>query len=538
MKKLSLLLFCLPFFACNSEKISPAALENLKREIMPASLNNELFKKIATVPQEFSVDTKKDTSLTCKNGTVVSIPQNCFLDENGDAVSGDVKIKVVEALSMSDFLKNNLQTYSDGKLLESAGMIYIDASANNKPLLLKDSSSLHIEMPTDFKGPDYKIFTGKYDSAGNMNWSESGTIDEGMVPLPLSVFNYRYYTKYKFKESSPIIYLDSIEFQKNSKYENTWVATEEFEGRFWWMSILSYQYYGEYNYHRLWKVDTSKTEYGKEYEITHPLIDIYLSNTAKPLWYADSLCWVLTRSNEIKDSIEYCKTEKWSKLMNSGFGWEGSGVFYNFYKEHLTFALKYDPRGVDMKLSNAKDLLMNKGLGEKEAYQQVLIYKSRQKIIEARNNRKQIADEKKKGQGAVTKAFKVAFDAQQLGWYNVDHFLSDPSAKEVELFVDIKDDGLDYCDLSLILPGRNAAINAVPEGKGRYNFSCKKGGKSTLPVGDNAILIAMSTKKGIPYFVQRPIKITESQHFEMQLEKSSWKNVDSTLQTLFRPPNG
>jgi hypothetical protein len=457
----------------------------------------------------------------------------------------NVMIKVVEVLSMPDFLKNNMNTLSNEKLLESAGMIYVDASHDGKPLAIKNGNALHIEMPADRKAPGYKIFNGQYDSFGNMNWvvNENDSIDEGMIPLPLDLFDYKYYTKYKFTtERNYIWWMDSVQLQNDKKYENTYIATEDFERRFNSMN-LNFAWWGEYPDGVWWgeeqadgSIKSNHTrEMGKVYDIFHPVLDIYLANIDKPLWYSDSLAYSFLKKKEIHDSVEYYKVNKWNGLNQI---WYNSISFNYFLGLHTTFVKKYDPKGVDMTQGNAKELLMQKGWNEIEAYNQMLIYKSRQRIANKREEEKRIAKESVNNQAIISKAFQVSFQAKELGWYNVDHFYNDPSAKPVEFFVDVDQDSLDFCDVTLILPRLNASISAVPEGNGRYNFSKETGGKSILPLGQYVILVAMSSKNHVYYFFQQQIQIAEKQTIKVKLEKMDQAELDSALVNLFKPGVG
>ena len=109
MKKIIFASFLVLAFGCNENKETtnsiPADEAFMNREITPAIANNDLFKHLASTPQEFTVDLKRDTSIVCKNGTAISFPENCFVDKEGNVVNEKVDIKVVEVLSMSDFLK-------------------------------------------------------------------------------------------------------------------------------------------------------------------------------------------------------------------------------------------------------------------------------------------------------------------------------------------------------------------------------------------------------------------------------------------------
>jgi hypothetical protein len=545
VKKINLVLISLFVFACNRHNSVPKASAFQNLEIIPAATNNALSKHLSAPPQEFIIDLSKDTSIVCKNGTVISFLANSLVDKNGKIANEKINVKVVEVLSLEDFLKNNMNTTSDGKLLESEGMVYLDASCDGKPLTIKKGSEVTIEMPTLEKKSGYKVFNGEYDSLGNMNWKENdkSSIDERMIPLPLDLFTYNYHTKYKFTtERNYVWWMDSLQLQNEKKYENTFVATEEFEQRFLEIEITSIFYWGEYPNGVWWSATETdgtikpyyRREYGKVYDIFHPVLDIYLANTDKPLWVSDSLAYCFLKKKEINDSIEYYKVNKWNGMNQINYG---SFSFQYFLSQHLTSIQQYDPKGVDLSQSNAKELLMKKGLSEREAFNQILIYKSRERIINRRKEVKRLIEEDPSRDYPILKTSSVSFQVKQLGWYSVGKFYNDAFAKEVEFFVDENNDSLDFCDVTLLMPG-SSAINAIPIGNGRFVFSKTKDGKSVLPIGGFAYLVAMSSKNNQYYFFQQWLNISEKQDLKINLKKMNQAQLDSSLVDLFKPGQG
>lgn len=522
------ILLPLTLFSCNSgQDINKARNEPVERQqIIPNEQVNELFNKISTPPQKFNISLKKDTSITCENGTVISIPKGSFIDGKGNIIDENITIEIVEAFSLADFLRYNLQTLSNGHLLESAGMIFIDAKTNNEPLTLEENSALYVELPSNNKLPEFRIFNGKHDETGNINWTETSEIDEGLIPLPLSEFDYTYFTKFVFNEEyKPLKYLDSIQLNKNASFENTFISTLEFESRFNEFHSDYWYYWENYNSN----LSTAPIKTKRPYSINCPLIAIYTENLDKPLWYCDSLAYSYLKKREIEDSIIYYKSNEWTGTNQIFY----SSYAFNWYsKQRLDKVKKFDDKGVDMSQSNAKDQLIKKGYSEKTAYEQILIFNSRNRIIKQRKEQKRISKERNDNQNKITKAFTVAFNVTKLGWVNVDKFYEDPTSKEVELIVNTTIDSVDFCDLTLLIPNRNVAINAINSGKNRYCFTKKETQYKKLPVGETAILIAMSSKNGQPYFAVQTFIIKEKQNIELQINKSTWTEINGALAKL------
>ncbi len=533
MKNIIYLFFCLAIISCGVSEGDKKRIEIEDRQVFAEKNANELFEKIATPSERFTLDIKSDTALVCKNGTIISIPKDGFMDKDGNVVSQNVTIEVVEALSLNDFLRNDLQTVSGNRLLQSAGMIYIDASVGDQALTLKENTSLQVEFPAPFVDSDFKVFTGKHDDQGNINWQEEEDIDERMIPFPLKELDLKYYTAYRFVDGRlPIEYMDSS-IINDPKYEGTYIATLEFQRRFnmlgvnyieWWEGHEKYM-------NSLKKGDWRKylTKHGVIHKIICPPIEMYLNNIDKPLWYTDSLVFDFLEERRIRDSTRFANSELY-KEKGHHYMWYYLDTYYqDFFKQKLTHPKSYDPKGVNMDLPNAKESLIAKGYSPKEAYEQLLIYRTRERIIKQRREEKRIAKEKQDYQAKISKTYSAAFNIDQLGWINVDRFFDDPNAKEVELFVQTLNDSLDFCNLTLLLPDRSVAINGIQMINGNYRFTQEEGMYSKLPLGEKAIVVAMSSKNGRPYFGMQALEIKEKQDIELVVEESTWIEIEERL---------
>lgn len=348
-------LFIVVLLSCNSDNKETKSEENQQpvftRNYISDVKSNKLFEQLAVEPQRFQINLEKDTIIVGEGGVQISIPENSFVDKNGNVVTQDITLEIIEASSIEDYIRNDLQTISNGKLLQSAGMIYIDAKSNGESIFIDGNSPLNVKMPTSVYAEGYKIFEGDHDTNGNINWEESETIDDLLTPIPMSEFDYKYYTKYTFPtKMSYIKYLDSAELS-SVKYENTFIATEEFERRFRSMGVDAYYWWEEYE--TGYGVDRI---YGEEYLIQCPLLEVYLQNLDKPLWYSDSIAYDIFRNKEIKDSTE--RNLGWEEDVVI---WYGAEFYKKYYDQRLTNVKIFDPRGVDVSQPNAMKKLMETG---------------------------------------------------------------------------------------------------------------------------------------------------------------------------------
>lgn len=116
------------------------------------------------VNQRYIIDTKNESTIVCAEGTKIVIKAGTFKEDS-------VLLEVKEFYDMDDIILNNLATVSDGNLLETKGMLYINATS--KGFDVKPSIPIDISMKNneDTLNKDYKIFSGNSDENGNLNWT-------------------------------------------------------------------------------------------------------------------------------------------------------------------------------------------------------------------------------------------------------------------------------------------------------------------------------------------------------------------------------
>ncbi len=134
-----------------------------KKSIIPPIEDFTLHYGVNSVPKQyFQVENTSDTVLTGDGGVKVYIPANCFETEN-------VKIEMQEFLDYPDIIKAGLTTSSNGEMLESAGMVFINAFNNNhNELKIKEGHAVKICIPGS-EQEGMQLFYGSQKD-GSMNW--------------------------------------------------------------------------------------------------------------------------------------------------------------------------------------------------------------------------------------------------------------------------------------------------------------------------------------------------------------------------------
>ena len=133
----------------------------------------DVYKSETKQAQTYAFDAKKKYTVTCKEGTKITFNANSLVTEKSSKpVTGKVTLKVTEYYKKSDMVMANLTTTSNGRLLESAGMIYMEAYANGEKLKLKDGETAKIIFPTKKKNKHMQLFTGAWKK-DYINWTVS-----------------------------------------------------------------------------------------------------------------------------------------------------------------------------------------------------------------------------------------------------------------------------------------------------------------------------------------------------------------------------
>ena len=164
------------------------------------------------------IDPEKDTMLTGANGTIIEIPAQAFIGEDGRPPSGTIELTFADFYDKSDFVLNRLSTQTaDGRMLQSSGMVYLDAIAGNQQLKLKDDRYVRLKFRRNFESPTAGLFYGQEDENGVIEWVETGEIYQDTFLL--SIVNKYLYTGEDtiqvFDDKSINIYEEVLKYGKD-----------------------------------------------------------------------------------------------------------------------------------------------------------------------------------------------------------------------------------------------------------------------------------------------------------------------------------
>ncbi|MDO8366747.1 MAG: OmpA family protein [Saprospiraceae bacterium] len=129
----------------------------------------------ANTEQVLKIKSGEEQTVTAAKGTLVVVPANAFVFEDGTAPKGEVDIIVQEAFDPSDFVLHNLTTMSEGRILQTGGMVCIKAQSGGRDLQLADGAALTVSIPNGGNfDPGMELFYAQPAAAGGVDWVAAG----------------------------------------------------------------------------------------------------------------------------------------------------------------------------------------------------------------------------------------------------------------------------------------------------------------------------------------------------------------------------
>jgi OmpA family len=163
-------------------------------QIVYNSISEMLAKLNQNQEQQFTIIADQDQTITAKNGTVLVVPAGSLVTLDGQPVTGPVQISITEALRPSDWIANQLPTISNGELIQTRGMVNIEASQNGNPLMMAEDGEMSLSLPTNNQdNSGFQLFYGQHDAdkavngAEVTNWTTSTTNPTPFVPATKAI---------------------------------------------------------------------------------------------------------------------------------------------------------------------------------------------------------------------------------------------------------------------------------------------------------------------------------------------------------------
>jgi hypothetical protein len=120
------------------------------------------------------IEAEKGGTIKHPSGSVISIPKNSLVDENGNIVSGKVQFKYREFMNKAALIGSGipmrLVDTDYNQFLVSSGMMEIYASQNGKAVFIKEGNSLSVDLINTTDKPGYNVY---YLDTNNREWIET-----------------------------------------------------------------------------------------------------------------------------------------------------------------------------------------------------------------------------------------------------------------------------------------------------------------------------------------------------------------------------
>lgn len=126
---------------------------------------------MAGTVQHFTIDPSQDQTIVGTAGVQVRFAANAFVDAQGRVVQGPVHVELTEALGLQAMLAHQLGTRSGERLLETGGMLRVQArDTDGNALRLAAASPMDIAVPKEDQMPGMELFL----SSDGRDWSATG----------------------------------------------------------------------------------------------------------------------------------------------------------------------------------------------------------------------------------------------------------------------------------------------------------------------------------------------------------------------------
>jgi len=409
-----------------------------------------------------------------KEGTILIIPKDCFVDENGIPVKENINLKLIEAFSLSSIIENDLETSAGEQLLVTGGMIYLEATIESGEKVQMDKNK-HIRLIVQNKRV---VDTNTYQFYEQQNgfWGNPKPSSPYLTHIPFEELKLKIAKTEANRLSADILLYDY--FKKDIANTNlialidkTYFSSKEFEERCTALFNPNISiFYGEG---------------GIENSPGSDMLSKYIENIDRPLWFSDSI--VLNKLKKIQ------KNGKHTRLMSGKPRTDEE----QFLSEELNMLVYFFQQFKNQR-KTVLDPIVNL---TKEELKKLQVYYN------------QIKDDRK---------VISSFDVQSLGWHNIDCLYEKYSLESTKLTV-IGNVNLEK--VALILRDDKAISQGKRKEIKSFVFSRK------LPQV-SAYLIGIGMVDGTLHFCQKEIKIGQNEVEELELNPSSQEEISMVLEEI------
>lgn len=465
-------------------------------DLIADSGNRKAFTTDNLNMQTFTLDAGKDNTIKGEKGTELTIPKNTFTDAQGNLVTGNITVQLKEALSISDIVTGGLTTTSNGEILSSGGMLYVNAKQGDNDVFIGKSKSIGVSVPTDNFVPEMQIFTGNEDADGNINWVEPKDIIKKPVAKPAS-----------------------------NKAAKSTKAAKPSQGNMF-DAILDYVEDGD-------KDDTYPAPY------TKPL---------KPYKNNGGIVIAVNIDNpELLPEFMPFSNVSWKLVDESAFSKEDNEKDWKHVsvkrsaKDNI-YVLTF--KGTDKDRDEIKEYEVYPVL-EGEEYEVALA--DYNKKIAAYEKEMKLLEEKRKEQEEINKRIErnltdeskamdfandYIFEVTRLGWINCDYFYRKGNLKDVLVRITINNTGKNDVYAYMVIKEDKVCLAGFPDENGSFMFGSAGNAYIKMPLGIKVTILGVSAQQdGTLKFASKDVTITKETSVSLELKQATEEDMKKAIET-------
>jgi hypothetical protein len=141
--------------------------------------------------QSFLLNAEAGATIEGVDGTLVIVPSDAFINENGNTLKGAINVALIEALTLDKMVMYNLTTDADGRPLQTGGMIKLNYSQNGKEVFVDPERPLLIQIPAKEINPDMQLFEGEVTEEGDLNWKNPKPLEKFLVNVDFELLDFK-----------------------------------------------------------------------------------------------------------------------------------------------------------------------------------------------------------------------------------------------------------------------------------------------------------------------------------------------------------
>lgn len=515
--------------------VATVLLNACHRDKMPANdLYSSFYSKDNLPTTGYLIDAGKDTVLIGKSGTKLFIGGNTFTDQNGNLITGEVKVELREAISNSDIVFGNMTTTSNGKILQSGGMVYLNAHSGNQQVLIGTGKSIGISVPAERKVSDMKIFSANFDSSEmKLNWvnpedkmaeinfstsikDESDLNSDSILPLKPSSTDHELEKAEKYisqlvapkkpevikpdSDTTITLDFDPAQFPELAQYKNV-----KFR-------LRNSPNYDPKEAGQTWtNVDLKKTNEEGIYIITFSSILSELTGSKKEVSYRVSPGFTgedykkaLSVYNKKFEQYEYAK----------------ASIAEQKAKKERKDKIAFEENQRRIQVQN--EALERKRMADSTAQANSFRKNASNNLLASL----QITSNVNRNYFLQNAVNSYIYEVTGTGWSNIDKYFQDTRMKEVNITANIIDKTeYDLVYVSLLLKNQKVYMRWQQAKDNNSLFGLRDGQVQKLPIGEEATIIATGFKNETPFISIQNIIIKENQNLDLKLEKTSLSDM-------------